>query len=154
MSKFKSAGGKLLMYHGRRDAVSKYAFKAYVLMPQISYLTSRKVISSGNTKRLYDRVSRSLGMASLDPFLRLFLVPGMDHCGEGPGASNFGQSELASARVNDTAHNILLALVDWVENGNAPESIIGTNPESGAEREHCRYPHRSVYNGTSFECVE
>ncbi|KLO15223.1 tannase and feruloyl esterase [Schizopora paradoxa] len=133
MSKFKSAGGKLVLYHGRRDAV----------------------ISSGNTKRLYDRVSRSLGLASLDPFLRLFLVPGMDHCGEGPGASNFGQHGLAKVFVNDTAHDILLALVDWVENDNinAPNSIIGINPESGKERKHCRYPHRSVFNGRSFECV-
>ncbi len=95
-------------------------------------------------------------MASLDQFLRLFLVPGMDHCFGGPGASNFGQGGFAIGPVNDTAHNILLALVDWVEtdNINAPETIIGTNPESGAEREHCRYPRRSVYDGASFKCVE
>ena len=81
----------------------------------------------------------------------------MDHCLYGPGAWAFGQSGLASNAVNDSAHNVLLALVEWVENGDAPDVIVGTNPGMGeraavTERMHCRYPQKSLFNGTSFVC--
>lgn len=63
--------------------------------------------------------------------------------------------------MNDSAHNVLLALVDWVEGGNAPDVIVGTKPvgeeetlknEKQMQRTHCRYPHRSVFNGTVYVC--
>ena len=61
--------------------------------------------------------------------------------------------------MNDSTHNILLSLVDWVEKGHAPDVIVGTTPledlKSGATQEkrvHCRYPQRSVFNGTAFVC--
>ncbi|KAJ7078443.1 tannase and feruloyl esterase [Mycena belliarum] len=127
-SAFRDRGGKLLTYHGRADAV----------------------IPSGFSKRLYNLISRTLSMPSLDSFYRLFNVPGMDHCEDGIGASRFGQLP-ASKSLNDSSHNIILALVDWVENGVAPDVIIGT-ARSGATREHCRYPMKSMWNGSSFRC--
>jgi len=54
--------------------------------------------------------------------------------------------------VNDSSHNALLALVDWVESEEAPDEIIGSVPGNGTERAHCRYPQRSVFNGTVFVC--
>ncbi|KAG6828121.1 hypothetical protein H0H87_002828 [Tephrocybe sp. NHM501043] len=128
-SEFKSMGGKFLTYHGRRD----------------------ELIPSGNSKRVYDLISKTLGMPSLDSFYRLFLIPGMNHCVDGPGASNFGQLGIPSNVVNASSHNVLLAMVDWVEGGIPPDTVVGTARDS-TQRPHCRYPQRSLWNGKSFIC--
>ncbi|KAJ7755306.1 tannase and feruloyl esterase [Mycena maculata] len=128
LSGFRDRGGKLISYHGRMDPV----------------------IPSGNSKRVYDLVARTLRMPSLDDFYRTFLVPGMGHCKGGPGAASFGQLEGTTTK-NLSSHNILLALVDWVEGGVAPDTIVGTAPD-GKERTHCRYPMRSVWDGENFGC--
>ncbi|KAJ7735593.1 tannase and feruloyl esterase [Mycena olivaceomarginata] len=119
LSAFRNRGGKFLTYHGRIDQAS-------------------------NSKRVYDLISRTLDMPSLDVFYRLFLIPGMGHCLYGPGAAH---NTNAAQTVNASSHNILLALVDWVEGGAAaaPDTIIGT-AEDGATRVHCRYPQRSVWD--------
>jgi hypothetical protein len=101
---------------------------------------------------VYDLISSTLGAPSLDAFYRLFLVPGMGHCGGGPGATRFGQFRHRENALNASSHNILLALVDWVEGGVAPDTIVGT-AEGGETRVHCRYPHRSVWDGEEFGCV-
>ncbi|KAJ7637197.1 tannase and feruloyl esterase [Roridomyces roridus] len=131
MSAFRDRGGKFLTYHGRID-------------PQIP---------SGNSKRMYDLVSRTLGMPSLDEFYRLFLVPGMGHCAGGPGAADFGQPGVASNKFNASSHNVLLAIVDWVEAGVAPDNITGTAAD-GSVRVHCRYPKKSVWDGEKYGCTE
>jgi feruloyl esterase len=68
---------------------------------------------------------------------RLFMVPGMNHCGGGEGASNF---------------DMLQALSDWVEQKKAPDQIIASKPAANgqAERTHplCPYPQVAVYKGT------
>jgi feruloyl esterase len=101
---------------------------------------------------MYNLISRTLEMPSLDAFYRLFLVPGMDHCSGGPGASQFGQVGGTNA-VNASSHNILLALVDWVEGGAAPDTVVGT-AQDGSPRKHCRYPFRSIWGGAGFVCRE
>ncbi|KAF7350350.1 Carboxylic ester hydrolase [Mycena venus] len=126
LSAFRDRGGKFLTYHGR-------------------------LIASGNSKRVYDLVSRTLAMPSLDAFYRLFLIPGMGHCALGPGAWAFGQLGGTEGARNESSHNVLLALVDWVEGGVAPDTITGTAVD-GTTRVHCRYPMRSVWNGTNFVC--
>ena len=106
-----------------------------------------------------------MGMPTLDSFYRLFLIPGMNHCYRGPGATYFGQHNAADpatlnsltnndSQRNNSSYNILLAMVDWVENGREPDEIIGTS-ESGEERAHCRYPFRSVWNygAGKWECI-
>ncbi|KAF7342770.1 Carboxylic ester hydrolase [Mycena sanguinolenta] len=135
LSAFRDRGGKFLTYHGQRDPL----------------------ISSTNSKRVYDLISHTLSLPLLDDFYRLFLIPGMGHCFGGLGPTSFGQGITTGTNaVNDSAHNILLALVDWVENGVAPATIIGSADGDGnlTERTHCRYPMRSVFNGTAFVCDE
>ncbi|KAJ7857345.1 tannase and feruloyl esterase-domain-containing protein [Mycena olivaceomarginata] len=63
------------------------------------------------------------------------------------------QFQRASNAVNTSSHNILLALVDWVEGGVALDTIIGT-ADNEATRAHCRYPERSVWNvgKMKFKC--
>ncbi|KAJ7871717.1 tannase and feruloyl esterase [Mycena olivaceomarginata] len=139
----------------------EYGHEHAVLMDEINPgggggIRGRPFIASGNSKRMYDLISRTLRMPSLDPFYRLFLVPGMVHCAFTPGASRFGQYQRGSNAVNASSHNILLALVDWVEGGEAaaPDTIVGT-AEDGATRVHCRYPQRSVWDAAEgrFGCV-
>ncbi|KAG6825406.1 hypothetical protein H0H92_003792 [Tricholoma furcatifolium] len=131
LSQFMDRGGKFLTYHGRRD----------------------ELIPSGNAKLLYELVSKTLGLSSLDHFYRLFLIPGMNHCTSGPGAGSFGQLGIPSNVANVSTHNVLLAMVDWVEDGVPPDTIVGTAID-GSQRLHCRYPQRSVWNGRSFVCRE
>jgi len=82
-------------------------------------------------------------------FARLFLAPGVNHSGGGPGAK---------------PADPLGQLVDWVENGKAPNSLNGVvrDPSTGAvtaTRAICMYPKVAVYNGhgstteaSSFSC--
>ncbi|KAJ7750795.1 tannase and feruloyl esterase [Mycena metata] len=129
LSAFRNRGGKFLTYHGQRDPI----------------------ISPTNSKRVYDLISHTLSLPSLDDFYRLFMIPGMGHCFGGVGPTSFGQAEGLNL-VNTSSHNILLAMVDWVEGGIAPDTIIGSDT-NGSTRTHCRYPMRSVFNGTVFVCT-
>ncbi|KAJ6484413.1 tannase and feruloyl esterase [Mycena vitilis] len=128
-SAFRDRGGKFLTYHGRADTL----------------------IASGNSKRMYNLILRTLGLPLLDAFYRLFLVPGMEHCTQGPGAWALGQRGGTQGARNASSHNLLLALVDWVEGGLAPDTIVGTAVD-GTTRVHCRYPMRSVWDGSAFGC--
>ncbi len=84
----------------------------------------------------------------LHRFYRLFRAPGVGHCGGGTGP----------APVNPFA-----ALVDWVEHGVTPETLLASGgsaaPASGRTRPLCPYPQTAIYNGTgsiddakSFHC--
>jgi feruloyl esterase len=69
-------------------------------------------------------------------YFRTFLMPGVLHCGGGSGP--------------DTA-DWTTAIVDWVENGKAPDRVIATRAASGAvtrSRPLCPYPQKAVYNGS------
>ena len=84
----------------------------------------------------------------IDDFYRLFMVPGMLHCAGGTGPSNF---------------DAFGALVNWVEQGVAPESILGSHLTKGVvdrTRPLCPYPKEAVYTGhgsindaSSFACL-
>ena len=66
---------------------------------------------------------------------RLFMVPGMDHCRGGPGPNTWDK---------------LAPLVDWVENGKAPDFLVATHSTNGVvdnERKLCLYPQHAVYTG-------
>ena len=106
------------------------------------------IFSARETIEYFERlVAANGGAASADEFAKLFLVPGMTHCGGGPATDRF-----------DT----LSALVDWVEKGIAPERIVA----SGATfpritRPLCPYPAYARYTGTgnpqqadSFNCTK
>jgi hypothetical protein len=70
-------------------------------------------------------------------FARLFMQPGAQHCGGGPSTSSF---------------DALPYLVDWVENGNAPERILSTAPAATPwpkrTRPLCSYPAYAHYVGS------
>lgn len=95
--------------------------------------------------RLFDRYG---GPAGTDAFFRAFSFPGVQHCGGG-----------AAPQPPD----LFNVLVDWVENGVAPEYVIGTQSLGGGAtrtRKVCKYPNEAAYNGAgstndqaSFSCV-
>ncbi|THU90663.1 tannase and feruloyl esterase [Dendrothele bispora CBS 962.96] len=155
LSAFHDRQGKVLTYHGQADGL----------------------ISSKNSERYYDRVSDIMGLNSseLDEFYRLFRVSGMGHCSGGVGAWEIGQTlagsggETSVDELNlDPASNVLMAMVRWVEEGIAPETMLGTKYVDDTvsdgvafARAHCRYPLRNTYDGTgdytkeeSWNCLE
>lgn len=71
------------------------------------------------------------------------VVPGLGHCRDGPGPGSFGgpgqrQDVLggaAQAAVFDKEHDMLLAMIDWVEKGKAPDSIIAAKYKNNNKTE-------------------
>jgi len=104
LNAMKVSGGKIIMYSGLADPL---------VPPQ-------------DAIHYYERVIESLGgsLESTQTFFRFFLVPGMHHCGGGPGPCHIGQG--ISSLTEDSEHNIFRSLVKWVEEGIAPEQIIGS----------------------------
>jgi feruloyl esterase len=85
----------------------------------------------------YETVEKTMGgRKNTQDFFRLFLIPGMDHCVGGVGAMNV---------------DWLRELEDWVENGKAPDVIVGThagrNNEPGFTRPLYPYPAYAKYKG-------
>ena len=116
LTDFRTRGGKLVVWHGLADPL----------------------ITASGTIDYYNRVvQRTGGAKDTAEFLRLFLAPGVGHCGGGAGPAPTGQME---------------ALVVWVENGKAPETLpasrpgpAGTTPRT---RPLCQYPLVAKYKGT------
>ncbi|CRK20608.1 hypothetical protein BN1723_000420, partial [Verticillium longisporum] len=125
------------------------------------------IISSDNSARYYNHVARTMGLtsAALDEFYRYFRISGLNHCAGGPGATFIGNRAVAVAG-HEPERNVLSAIVRWVEEGVAPDHILGTAYVNGTktagvnfERKHCKYPARNVYQSgdpklaDSWACV-
>ncbi|MFD2937346.1 tannase/feruloyl esterase family alpha/beta hydrolase [Spirosoma flavum] len=118
----KKQGGKILMYSGTADPLVPF-------QDAINY---------------YERVIEAQGgLARTEDFFRFFLVPGMAHCGGGPGLNDCGQN-LSFNVPQDSEHDVLTALVKWVEQGSAPDKIIATAFTGGVPREGVRF-QRPIY---------
>jgi feruloyl esterase len=143
LSSFRARGGKLILYHGWND-------------PAIPAL---------NTVNYYDAVVAKSGRAEAESFVRLYMLPGVQHCGGGPGPDMIGQS--GDWPAVDPAHNVRLALEQWVEEGTAPDTLVAGKiaPEKmqgppAMTRLLCPYPGAAKYKGTgdtnqaeSFTCA-
>lgn len=75
-------------------------------------------------------IASRLGPDRVDPFVRLFMVPGLGHCTNRDDSQQFGQYGETPAR-GDPERDILAALERWVESGVAPELIIATTAHEG-----------------------
>jgi feruloyl esterase len=137
---FRARGGKLIQYHGWGDA-------AIVASSSIEYYEAvRSFMSTAPDPRSASK--------SVEDFYRLFMVPGMAHCGGGVGPVRFGNDAAAAgANANDPERDIFMALERWVEQGTAPGRLIGSGPSpiTPAEtmsRPLCPYPQQSQYKGS------
>jgi len=112
---FISRGGKLIQYHGWAD----------------------QQIPPGTSPEYYTSVTQALGGADkVKDNYRLFMVPGMGHCGGGDGTAAF---------------DMLAALEQWVEKGKAPDQIPASRVVDGrADRTRplCSYPQVATYKGS------
>ncbi|KAF2664353.1 tannase and feruloyl esterase [Microthyrium microscopicum] len=155
MSPYFKRGGKLLHYHGWAD----------------SSITPG---SSIHFRKQVERTLKTKGFQDLDSSYRFFLVPGMGHCGGSSSLTNapdfigarggMGMNKELSAKLRTPKHDILLAMMHWVENGTAPDSIIASKIDAKAggiyqQRPLCVYPKQARYRGTgdvkdasSWEC--
>jgi feruloyl esterase len=131
LKRFRARGGKLIVYHGWCDAA----------------------IPAQNAIDYFKSVEKKMGAKNAATFVRLFLAPGVQHCGGGSGPDSFGQM---NGVEGDAQHDLDAALERWVEEGVAPERLIaskyksGTNPASGVVRTRplCPYPQVARWNGT------
>ena len=146
---FRAHGGKLIQYHGWADA-------AIAPVGSIEYY--EKVLaffSKYPDPRNPDR--------TVSNFYRLFMVPGMGHCGGGIGPNSFGNG--GNRFKGDPERDLISALERWVEQGTAPEQLIGTGAvaddrSKSLTRPLCPYPQVARYDGTgdptqaaSFHCA-
>jgi hypothetical protein len=116
LTAFRDRGGKAIVWHGWAD----------------------QLISAEGTVDYYGRVQQQMGGAKkASEFIRLFMAPGVGHCGGGAGPAPTGQLD---------------ALLAWVEEGKAPDSLLATHrDQSGAVtrgRPMCPYPLVAKYKGS------
>jgi len=104
---FRRRGGKLLIYAGWADPV---------VPPQ-------------DTVEYFEKVNRQMGNTA--DFLRLFMAPGMAHCGGGVGPNQF---------------DAIGALDEWVTKNAAPNKLIASRPNR--TRPLCPYPNVARYKGS------
>ena len=131
---FLARGGKLILYHGWND-------------PAISALS---------TIEYYGAMRKATGEKLADASVRLFMIPGMQHCDGGPGATSIDQFGLpAKALPDDAVHDVHLAIEEWVEKGTAPQRLIAarfaenTNPQHVVmTRPLCAYPEVAKFKGS------
>jgi feruloyl esterase len=132
---FRARGGKLIQYHGWNDQL---------ITPENSIAYYESVVSLESAAGR----DRTKALADVQQFYRLFMAPGMAHCGGGEGPSAFDMER---------------ALEDWVERGVAPDTVIavrrGPNEAPERSRPLCPYPKVAVYKGAgdtndaaSFTC--
>jgi feruloyl esterase len=113
LRRFFAHGGKLIQYHGWTDQQ---------VMPR-------------NSIDYYNSVVKYIGdAAKTAESYRLFMAPGMGHCGGGEGPNKF---------------DVVGVLAQWVEEGKAPDSMLAQRNEGDATRTRplCPYPQVAVYKG-------
>jgi pimeloyl-ACP methyl ester carboxylesterase len=127
LTAYAARGGKLMLIHGWSD----------------------QFIGPCNTISYYQSVVEKMGAARTADFVRLFMVPGMGHCGGGEGPNTFDPSTLVER---------------WVERGTRPDQMIASRVAQGQvdrTRPLCPYPQVARYKGTgsrngaaNFFCVD
>lgn len=128
---FRARGGKLILYHGWSDAA----------LPPV------------NTINYFKGVVKKMGERDTSSFVRLYMVPGMQHCNGGPGPNRFGAT--VTRAQSDPQHDMTLTLERWVEEGVAPDYIIASKRESNdpskpvtRTRPLCPFPQVARYKGS------
>jgi feruloyl esterase len=127
LSEFQKSGGKLLAYHGWLD----------------------EIVPPGLSVGVYEHAKAQFHKRTGD-FYRLFLVPGMQHCSRGDAPNEFGQAFVGDPPIVDAEHDMLSALMKWVEKGKAPDRITASRVIEGKvtmTRPLCVYPKQAVLKG-------
>lgn len=140
LGRFFAQGGKLILWQGLADPA----------------------VSPQQTFALHQTLARG---AHADDALRLFMAPGVLHCGYGTGPDLFGQNS-APPPGAAPERNLAAALEAWVESGRVPDRVIGgysvdevSDGAPARERLLCAFPsHATLRAGAdpnrseSYEC--
>jgi pimeloyl-ACP methyl ester carboxylesterase len=114
LAAFKARGGRLIIAQGVSDPV-------FSIIDTVDWWKDLDAVNAGRASE----------------FVRLFAVPGMNHCAGGPATDQF---------------DAFGALVNWVEHGSAPDRIVATarmtTPWPGRTRPLCAYPMQARYTGS------
>ncbi|HEX5461361.1 MAG TPA: tannase/feruloyl esterase family alpha/beta hydrolase [Steroidobacteraceae bacterium] len=135
-AKFRARGGKLIEYAGMEDSI---------VTPLSSVRFYQSVVAAQG------HMPASVALAQTQKFFRLFLAPGMGHCGGGPGPNDFGQA----GGNGDVEHDLVVALEKWVEKRMPPTQVIATKFNSDDKgkgvamtRPLCLFPKVAKYKGS------
>jgi hypothetical protein len=149
LAPFAARGGKLILYHGWNDAA----------------------LPAQRTIQYYEQVQDRVGADRANTFVRLYMVPGLEHCTGGPGPNAFGQ--MPGGGSGEPGSDINAALIAWVEQGIAPDVIVAEKHASAMKplfsqasstplrtRPLCPYPQVARWKGEgstdqaqNFSCV-
>jgi feruloyl esterase len=173
LTAFKAHGGKLIQYHGWIDPIvgpdgSPNYFKALTQFEKLKDLPQGEFDQQIEALTPSEVNSTALAFGpTVQEYHRLFMMPGVPHCGieataTGPNAVGGGFTEPPKA-LRNAEHHVVSAVIKWVEEGVAPETIIASRIVNAAvvlERPLCVYPKVAVYKGSgdinvasSFACA-
>lgn len=131
---FRARGGKLIIYHGWADSL----------------------VPPEQTIAFYNHTAKDAGgVGRAQSFARLFMAPGVAHCGGGVGPDAFNSAGVTKPPPSTAAeYDLFTALTTWVENGNAPSRVVATryadaSPTASValQRPLCPYPAKVWYRG-------
>jgi feruloyl esterase len=137
------------IYHTTSTDVTAFRNRGGKML--IVHGVSDPIFSANDSIDYYERLAAANGgAAATRDFARLYLVPGMNHCSNSGGPAT-------------DIYDALTPLINWVENGTAPDSIIAkagpNSPWPSRTRPLCPYPQQAHYKGTgsledaaSFAC--
>jgi len=125
---YKKHGGKFIMYSGSADPIVPY-------QDALSY---------------YERViENQKGLEAATEFIRYFIIPGMSHGNDGPGA------QYVVSIVDGIQRDLLDTIVEWVEQDKAPDVLFAIRRNED-EKDFCHpvypYPLKTVYSSTDSSC--
>jgi len=143
---FQKNGGKLIMFTGTADSLVPYPDAINYYERVVEFI-----------KHHPQKGSASDPLTAAQEFFRYYLVPGMQHCGSGPGVTGIGQG------ISDAADDLLGAVQKWSEQSIAPGELPGTGDSRRSDgktlrRRICPYPEFPTYIGgdaneeNSFKC--
>jgi feruloyl esterase len=136
VSRFRARGGKLVMYQGWADTL----------------------VAPAQTLAFYNKLGKQFGGTNKEQeFVRLFIAPGVMHCGGGDGPSAFNSANGGARKPpsDKPDEDLFAAMIHWVEDGVAPTQVVATKyfddaPAKGIamKRPLCAYPQKAWYKGS------
>lgn len=134
LSRFRDRGGKIMWYHGQEDPI---------IPTGVSYGKWDQI-----RQKMYPNLSFSEYVEQMQSFIKFYVVPGMSHCNPSPSREN-GQAPFVDESTIDQ-------LVQWVEQGNAPDRMHVSRVTDPVQREVCQWPQRPKYvdNASKLTCVD
>lgn len=128
LSRLRDSGAKVVSYHGLAD----------------------QLIAPQGSINYFSRVADAMGgVTAAQAFDRLFLIPGMGHCaGIGSATGIAGPANTVNSVPLPRNGQLFKALVDWVETGTAPSSLVLSSMDGSVSQPICMYPQRAVYSGS------